>query len=95
MLVQEQQAHAGSSCCQLFLLCRLSQAARSLARSHPCNLSPFSPTDVPVEKLATMPALRVINLRLNPLSAEVRVIAPPLIKFDMLTSPEDAQVPPP
>lgn len=40
-----------------------------------------------------MPALRVINLRLNPLSPEVRVIAPPLIKFDMLTSPEDAQAP--
>ncbi|XP_037055385.1 leucine-rich repeat-containing protein 20 isoform X2 [Peromyscus maniculatus bairdii] len=51
--------------------------------------------DVPVEKLATMPALRVINLRLNPLSAEVRVIAPPLIKFDMLVSPEDARAPPP
>lgn len=40
-----------------------------------------------------MPALRVINLRLNPLSPEVRMIAPPLIKFDMLTSPEDAQAP--
>ncbi|XP_017169374.1 leucine-rich repeat-containing protein 20 isoform X2 [Mus musculus] len=51
--------------------------------------------DVPVEKLAAMPALRVINLRLNPLSADVRVIAPPLIKFDMLMSPEDTRAPPP
>ncbi|GAB1295159.1 Leucine-rich repeat-containing protein 20 [Apodemus speciosus] len=51
--------------------------------------------DVPVEKLAAMPALRVIDLRLNPLSAEVRVIAPPLIKFDMLMTPEDTRAPPP
>ncbi|XP_019480117.1 PREDICTED: leucine-rich repeat-containing protein 20 [Hipposideros armiger] len=51
--------------------------------------------DVPVEKLAAMPALRSINLRLNPLNAEVRVIAPPLIKFDMLMSPEGARAPPP
>lgn len=68
--------------------------------SHPAgpylsNLFPFFPADVPVEKLAAMPALRVINLRLNPLSAEVHVIAPPLIKFDMLMSPEDTQAPPP
>lgn len=65
------------------------------AGPHPSNLSPLFPTDVPVEKLATMPALQVINLRLNPLSAEVRVIAPPLIKFDMLMSPEDTRAPPP
>uniref|UniRef100_A0A4X1TEC0 Leucine rich repeat containing 20 n=2 Tax=Sus scrofa TaxID=9823 RepID=A0A4X1TEC0_PIG len=51
--------------------------------------------DVPVEKLAAMPALRSINLRFNPLNAEVRVIAPPLIKFDMLMSPEGARAPPP
>lgn len=56
---------------------------------------PLSSTDVPVEKLAAMPALRSVNLRFNPLSAEVRVIAPPLIKFDMLTSPEGARAPPP
>ncbi|XP_030897560.1 leucine-rich repeat-containing protein 20 isoform X1 [Leptonychotes weddellii] len=56
---------------------------------------PLSSTDVPVEKLAAMPALRSINLRFNPLSAEVRVIAPPLIKFDMLMSPEGARAPPP
>ncbi|EAW54388.1 LRRC20 isoform 3 [Pan troglodytes] len=49
--------------------------------------------DVPVEKLAAMPALRSINLRFNPLNAEVRVIAPPLIKFDMLMSPEGARAP--
>lgn len=64
------------------------------ACSHSFNLSPLSPADVPVEKLATMPSLRLINLRLNPLNAEVRVIAPPLIKFEMLMSPEDAQAPP-
>nr|KAF6322548.1 leucine rich repeat containing 20 [Pipistrellus kuhlii] len=51
--------------------------------------------DVPVEKLAAMPALRSVNLRFNPLNAEVRVIAPPLIKFDMLMSPEGTLAPPP
>ncbi|XP_057607124.1 leucine-rich repeat-containing protein 20 isoform X1 [Chionomys nivalis] len=35
------------------------------------NLEENEIVDVPVEKLATMPALRVINLRLNPLSAEL------------------------
>lgn len=65
------------------------------AGSYPSNLSPLFPADVPVEKLAAMPALRTINLRLNPLSAEVRVIAPPLIKFDMLMTPEDTGAPPP
>ncbi|XP_051009072.1 leucine-rich repeat-containing protein 20 [Acomys russatus] len=59
------------------------------------NLEENGIVDVPVEKLATMPSLRVINLRLNPLNAEVRVIAPPLIKFEMLMSPEDARAPPP
>uniref|UniRef100_A0A8I5NFU0 Leucine rich repeat containing 20 n=1 Tax=Papio anubis TaxID=9555 RepID=A0A8I5NFU0_PAPAN len=49
--------------------------------------------DVPVEKLAAMPALRSINLCFNPLNAEVRVIAPPLIKFDMLMSPDGARAP--
>lgn len=67
----------------------------SLLARTPLTCPLLFPTDVPVEKLATMPALRVINLRLNPLSAEVRVIAPPLIKFDMLVSPEDARAPPP
>uniref|UniRef100_A0A8C0N774 Leucine-rich repeat protein SHOC-2 n=2 Tax=Canis lupus familiaris TaxID=9615 RepID=A0A8C0N774_CANLF len=59
------------------------------------NLEENNIVDVPVEKLAAMPALRSINLRFNPLSAEVRVIAPPLIKFDMLMSPEGARAPPP
>ncbi|XP_073734985.1 leucine-rich repeat-containing protein 20 isoform X2 [Callorhinus ursinus] len=58
------------------------------------NLEENDIVDVPVEKLAAMPALRSINLRCNPLSAEVRVIAPPLIKFDMLMSPEGARAPP-
>lgn len=52
-------------------------------------------TDVPVEKLAAMSALRSVNLRSNPLNAEVRAIAPPLIKFHMLVSPEGARAPPP
>ncbi|XP_051838495.1 leucine-rich repeat-containing protein 20 isoform X3 [Antechinus flavipes] len=47
--------------------------------------------DVPVEKLAAMPALRSVNLQLNPLNPEVRAIARPLIKFDLLVSPEGAQ----
>nr|XP_014695802.2 leucine-rich repeat-containing protein 20 isoform X2 [Equus asinus] len=59
------------------------------------NLEENEIVDVPVEKLAAMPALRSINLRFNPLNAEVRVIAPPLIKFDMLMSPEGARAPPP
>uniref|UniRef100_A0A7N5JA80 Leucine-rich repeat protein SHOC-2 n=2 Tax=Ailuropoda melanoleuca TaxID=9646 RepID=A0A7N5JA80_AILME len=59
------------------------------------NLEENDIVDVPVEKLAAMPALHSVNLRFNPLSAEVRVIAPPLIKFDMLMSPEGARAPPP
>ncbi|KAM9617924.1 leucine-rich repeat-containing protein 20 isoform 1-T1 [Trichechus inunguis] len=59
------------------------------------NLEENEIADVPVEKLAAMPALRSINLRFNPLNAKVRVIAPPLIKFDMLMSPEGAQALPP
>nr|XP_036854823.1 leucine-rich repeat-containing protein 20 isoform X1 [Manis javanica]XP_036854824.1 leucine-rich repeat-containing protein 20 isoform X1 [Manis javanica]XP_036854825.1 leucine-rich repeat-containing protein 20 isoform X1 [Manis javanica] len=59
------------------------------------NLEENEIVDVPVEKLATMTALRSINLRFNPLNAEVRVIAPPLIKFDMLMSSEGARAPPP
>uniref|UniRef100_A0A673VHJ3 Leucine rich repeat containing 20 n=1 Tax=Suricata suricatta TaxID=37032 RepID=A0A673VHJ3_SURSU len=51
--------------------------------------------DVPVEKLATMSSLHSVNLRSNPLNAEVRAIAPPLIKFHMLVSPEGARAPPP
>lgn len=45
------------------------------------------PTDVPVEKLASMESLQCVNLKSNPLNEEVRVIAKPLIKFDLLTSP--------
>ncbi|KAI4550222.1 hypothetical protein R6Z07F_019233 [Ovis aries] len=59
------------------------------------NLEENEIVDVPVEKLAAMPALHLINLRFNPLNAEVRVIAPPLIKFNMLMSPEGARAPPP
>ncbi|XP_070265545.1 leucine-rich repeat-containing protein 20-like isoform X1 [Myotis yumanensis] len=51
--------------------------------------------DVPMEKLAAMTALCSINLHFNPLNAEVRVIALPLIKFDMLMSPEGTWAPPP
>ncbi|XP_020830830.1 leucine-rich repeat-containing protein 20 isoform X8 [Phascolarctos cinereus] len=47
--------------------------------------------DVPVEKLDAMPSLKCVNLRLNPLNPEVRVIAKPLIRFDLLVSPEEAQ----
>lgn len=61
--------------------------------AHLCSLS--LPTDVPVERLADMAALRCVNLRFNPLSPNVRVIAPPLIKFDLLMTPEGAQAPPP
>ncbi|XP_040341197.1 leucine-rich repeat-containing protein 20 isoform X1 [Herpailurus yagouaroundi] len=59
------------------------------------NLEENNIVDVPVEKLAAMSALRRVNLRFNPLNAEVRAIAPPLIKFDMLVSPEGARPPPP
>lgn len=77
---------SASSCSIILLLCPLGPGPLTCA---------LSPTDVPVEKLAAMPALRSINLRFNPLSAEVRVIAPPLITFDMLMSPEGARAPPP
>ncbi|XP_025065012.1 leucine-rich repeat-containing protein 20 isoform X3 [Alligator sinensis] len=50
--------------------------------------------DVPVEKLASMESLRSVNLKLNPLNEEVRAIARPLIKFDLLVSPEGAQAVP-
>ncbi|XP_070265548.1 leucine-rich repeat-containing protein 20-like isoform X3 [Myotis yumanensis] len=55
----------------------------------------FQLQDVPMEKLAAMTALCSINLHFNPLNAEVRVIALPLIKFDMLMSPEGTWAPPP
>ncbi|KAM9070686.1 leucine-rich repeat-containing protein 20 isoform 1-T1 [Sarcophilus harrisii] len=55
------------------------------------NLEKNAIVDVPVEKLAAMPALRSVNLQLNPLSPEVRAIARPLIKFDLLVSPEGAR----
>ncbi|XP_062832288.1 leucine-rich repeat-containing protein 20 isoform X2 [Anolis carolinensis] len=48
--------------------------------------------DVPVEKLASMESLQSVNLKSNPLNEEVRVIARPLIKFDLLTSPSIPQV---
>ncbi|XP_049644064.1 leucine-rich repeat-containing protein 20 [Suncus etruscus] len=59
------------------------------------NLEENEIVDVPVERLADMATLRCVNLRFNPLSANVRVIAPPLIKFDLLMTPEGAQAPPP
>lgn len=52
----------------------------------------FLAADVPVEKLAAMEALQSVNLKSNPLSEEVRVIARPLIKFDLLMSPAIAHV---
>ncbi|XP_027696509.1 leucine-rich repeat-containing protein 20 isoform X5 [Vombatus ursinus] len=55
------------------------------------NLEENLIVDVPVEKLDAMPSLKCVNLRLNPLNAEVRVIAKPLIKFDLLVSSEEAQ----
>ncbi|XP_028917563.1 leucine-rich repeat-containing protein 20 isoform X1 [Ornithorhynchus anatinus] len=58
------------------------------------NLEENEIVDVPVEKLATMESLKSVNLKFNPLNAEVRVIARPLIKFDLLMSPEGAQVAP-
>ncbi|XP_029416813.1 leucine-rich repeat-containing protein 20 isoform X3 [Nannospalax galili] len=44
----------------------------NLPKLETINLEENEIVDVPVEKLAAMPALRVINLRLNPLSAEVQ-----------------------
>ncbi|XP_058044749.1 leucine-rich repeat-containing protein 20 isoform X2 [Ahaetulla prasina] len=56
------------------------------------NLEENEITDVPVEKLASMESLQCVNLKSNPLNEEVRVIARPLIKFDLLTSPTVPQV---
>ncbi|XP_019363348.1 PREDICTED: leucine-rich repeat-containing protein 20 isoform X1 [Gavialis gangeticus] len=58
------------------------------------NLEENEISDVPVEKLASMESLRSVNLKLNPLNEEVRAIARPLIKFDLLVSPEGAQAAP-
>lgn len=51
--------------------------------------------DVPVEKLSSMESLQSVNLKSNPLNEEVRVIARPLIKFDLLMSPKGAHAAPP
>uniref|UniRef100_A0A8D0HBD0 Leucine rich repeat containing 20 n=1 Tax=Sphenodon punctatus TaxID=8508 RepID=A0A8D0HBD0_SPHPU len=58
------------------------------------NLEENDIADVPVEKLASMESLQSVNLKLNPLNEEVRVIARPLIKFDLLVSPEGASAAP-
>ena len=52
----------------------------------------FLATDVPVEKLATKESLQSVNLKSNPVNDEIRVIARPLIKFDLLTSPAAPRV---
>ncbi|XP_054238473.1 leucine-rich repeat-containing protein 20 isoform X3 [Indicator indicator] len=44
--------------------------------------------EVPVEKLASMTALRSLNLQANPVSPEVRLLVRPLVPFDLLLSPE-------
>ncbi|NXG75216.1 LRC20 protein, partial [Baryphthengus martii] len=45
-------------------------------------------TEVPAEKLATMTSLKSLNLRENPVGAEVRLLVRPLVPFDLLLSPE-------
>ncbi|XP_048712259.1 leucine-rich repeat-containing protein 20 isoform X3 [Caretta caretta] len=59
------------------------------------NLEENEITDVPVEKLSSMESLQSVNLKSNPLNEEVRVIARPLIKFDLLVSPKGAHAAPP
>ncbi|XP_064001731.1 leucine-rich repeat-containing protein 20 isoform X3 [Pogoniulus pusillus] len=44
--------------------------------------------EVPVEKLATMTALRSLNLQANPVAPELRLLVRPLVPFDLLLSPE-------
>ncbi|XP_033004991.1 leucine-rich repeat-containing protein 20 [Lacerta agilis] len=56
------------------------------------NLEENEIADVPVEKLATMESLQSVNLKSNPVNDEIRVIARPLIKFDLLTSPAAPRV---
>uniref|UniRef100_A0A8C3SAT3 Leucine-rich repeat protein SHOC-2 n=1 Tax=Chelydra serpentina TaxID=8475 RepID=A0A8C3SAT3_CHESE len=58
------------------------------------NLEENEITDVPVEKLSSMESLQSVNLKSNPLNEEVRVIARPLIKFDLLVSPMGAHAAP-
>uniref|UniRef100_F7CYA3 Leucine rich repeat containing 20 n=2 Tax=Monodelphis domestica TaxID=13616 RepID=F7CYA3_MONDO len=55
------------------------------------NLEENEIVDVPVEKLAAMASLKSVNLRRNPLNAEVRAVARPLLSFDLLLSPEGAR----
>ncbi|XP_060624819.2 leucine-rich repeat-containing protein 20 [Anolis sagrei] len=64
----------------------------SLQALETINLEENEIEDVPVEKLASMESLQSVNLKSNPLNEEVRVIARPLIKFDLLTSPSIPQV---
>ncbi|KAK2530828.1 Lrrc20 [Columba guinea] len=46
-------------------------------------------TEVPVDKLASMTALRSLNLRANPVGPDVRLLVRPLVPFDLLLSPEE------
>ncbi|XP_066478235.1 leucine-rich repeat-containing protein 20 [Tiliqua scincoides] len=64
----------------------------SLKALETINLEDNEIVDVPVEKLASMESLQSVNLKSNPVNEEVRVIARPLIKFDLLTSPVIPQV---
>ncbi|XP_044276450.1 leucine-rich repeat-containing protein 20 isoform X2 [Varanus komodoensis] len=64
----------------------------SLQALETINLEENEIVDVPVEKLALMESLQSVNLMSNPLNEEVRVIARPLIKFNLLMSPAIPQV---
>nr|XP_028585408.1 leucine-rich repeat-containing protein 20-like isoform X5 [Podarcis muralis] len=64
----------------------------SLPALETINLEENEIADVPVEKLATMESLQSVNLKSNPVNDEIRVIARPLIKFDLLTSPAAPRV---
>lgn len=64
----------------------------SLKALETINLEENEIVDVPVEKLASMESLQSVNLKSNPLNAEIREIARPLIKFNLLMSPATAHV---
>ncbi|XP_036386096.1 leucine-rich repeat-containing protein 20 [Megalops cyprinoides] len=53
------------------------------------NLEGNKITEVPVEKLSSMPALLSVNMKSNPLDKDLVASIPSSVKFELLTSNED------
>ncbi|XP_005991420.1 leucine-rich repeat-containing protein 20 isoform X6 [Latimeria chalumnae] len=55
------------------------------------NLEQNEITEVPVEKLVSMSSLKCLNLKSNPLDKEKLAASQPMIKFELLTTVEEAE----